>query len=160
VAAPATRNELVSDVARPGAGAAASTVPAPAQTAPVAEAGRSTPPLATGGVAAPPQTPASKTVGAPGDLSGGDTVTAGAAAKASLKAADAANQGQLVLRISPWGRVSVDHAPVGASPPLSRLDLPEGQHRVDISNPSSKVPVTRVIWVKKGEPVVLDHRFE
>lgn len=161
-AAPATRNDPVSDVARPsaGTGAAVVTAAAPAQTAPATDAGRLTLPVATGGGAPPPQMPASKMAGAPGDLSGGDTVTAGAAVKASPKAADPANQGQLVLRISPWGRVSVDHAPVGASPPLSRLDLPEGQHRVDISNPSSKVPVTRVIWVKKGEPVVLDHRFE
>jgi hypothetical protein len=138
-------------------------VVATAQTpaAPASDAGRLTAQASTAGSGmSPPPPPAAKTAGAAGELSGAEPTSTGAPAKASTKPADAASQGQLVLRISPWGRVSVDHAPMGASPPLTRLDLPEGQHRVDISNPASKVPVTRVIWVKKGEPVVLDHRFE
>lgn len=137
-----------------GAGAVptSSAVAATPPPLPAASAGAKRPPA--------PQPAASGAMGAPGDAPGYALAADGAAAKSSTKPTEGVNQGQLLLRIAPWGRVAVDHAPMGASPPLTRLDLSEGQHRVDISNPVSKVPVTRMIWVKKGEPVVLDHRFE
>ena len=67
--------------------------------------------------------------------------------------------GKVTLRIAPWGNVRVNRASVGVTPPLTHLDLPEGQHQIEISNPAGP-SVTRVVQVKKGEPVVFSHRFE
>lgn len=67
--------------------------------------------------------------------------------------------GRLILRVSPWGRVSVNGAGQGTTPPLTQLELPEGVHRIEISNPAA-ASVTRTVQVKKGEPVVLSHQFE
>lgn len=67
--------------------------------------------------------------------------------------------GKVVLRISPWGRVSVNGAAQGTTPPLIQLELPEGAHRIEISNPAA-ASVVRTVQVKKGEPVVLNHQFE
>ncbi len=145
------------EAARVALGAGTLTTPAVAAAVPpeVKRPAASTP-SATGSPV--PRTVASGAAAVPGEAAASSPLSA--SAKTQVRPGDAANQGQLLLRIAPWGRVSVDHAPMGVSPPLTRLDLSEGQHRVDISNPASKVPVTRTIWVKKGEPVVLDHQFE
>jgi non-specific serine/threonine protein kinase len=65
----------------------------------------------------------------------------------------------VLLRVSPWGKVRVDHASMGTTPPLTQLELSEGQHQIDISNPASPT-VSKVVQVKKGEPVVINHKFE
>ncbi len=70
-----------------------------------------------------------------------------------------AEMGKVTLRVTPWGNVRVNRSPVGTTPPLNQLDLPEGQHQIEISNPAGP-SVTRVVQVKKGEPVVLSHKFE
>jgi non-specific serine/threonine protein kinase len=67
--------------------------------------------------------------------------------------------GKVTLRVSPWGNVRVNRAFVGTTPPLNHLDLLEGQHQIEISNPAGP-SVTKVVQVKKGEPVVLSHKFE
>jgi non-specific serine/threonine protein kinase len=67
--------------------------------------------------------------------------------------------GKVTLRIAPWGNVRVNRASVGTTPPLTQLDLPEGQHQIEISNPAGP-SVTRVVQVKKDEPVVFSHKFE
>ncbi|MBV8620383.1 MAG: protein kinase [Curvibacter sp.] len=67
--------------------------------------------------------------------------------------------GKVLLRVIPWGTVSVNQKPVGTTPPLTQLDLPEGQYRIDISNPAAPA-VTRMVQVKKGEPVTLSLKFE
>lgn len=68
--------------------------------------------------------------------------------------------GKVIFRIAPWGYVSVNQAPAKTSPPLTQLRLPEGQYRIDISNPGATAPITRTIEVKRGEPVTVSHRFE
>ncbi len=67
--------------------------------------------------------------------------------------------GRVVLRISPWGRVSVNGSAMGTTPPLTQLELPEGTHRIEVSNPAA-ASVIRTVQVKKGEPVVVSHQFE
>jgi non-specific serine/threonine protein kinase len=67
--------------------------------------------------------------------------------------------GKVTLRVAPWGNVRVNRASVGTTPPVMQLDLPEGQHQIEISNPAGP-SVTRMVQVKKGEPVVFSHKFE
>ncbi|MFY3384147.1 protein kinase domain-containing protein [Paracidovorax sp. MALMAid1276] len=69
------------------------------------------------------------------------------------------NTGRVVLRVSPWGRISVNGSAQGTTPPLTQLELPEGSHRIEITNPAA-APAVRTVQVKKGEPVVLSHQFE
>lgn len=75
------------------------------------------------------------------------------------KAATPPSSGKVLLRVIPWGTVSVNQRPVGTTPPLTQLDLPEGPHRIEISNPASPT-VVRMVQVKKGEPVTLSLKFE
>jgi serine/threonine protein kinase len=81
----------------------------------------------------------------------------GVAAKSSPKTG--AEVGRVVLRVSPWGRISVNGNSLGTTPPLTSIELPEGLHRIDVSNPAA-APVSRTVQVKKGEPVVISHQFE
>ncbi len=77
----------------------------------------------------------------------------------ATRTADAENKGKIILRVMPWGNVSVDRVPAGTTPPLTQLTLSEGLHRIDISNPVAPT-VTQMVLVKKGESVVLTHKFE
>jgi serine/threonine protein kinase len=78
-------------------------------------------------------------------------------AKAAPK--PAGDLGRVVLRISPWGRVSVNGSAQGTTPPLTQLELPEGAYRIEVSNPAA-ASVVRTVQIKKGEPVVVSHQFE
>lgn len=71
----------------------------------------------------------------------------------------AGDVGRVVLRISPWGRVSVNGSSIGTTPPLTQVELPEGVHRIEVNNPVAQ-PVVKTVQVKKGEPVVISHQFE
>lgn len=70
--------------------------------------------------------------------------------------------GKVHFRISPWGYVSVNRAAAKTSPPMTQMELPEGEYRIDISNPGagSVTAVTKTIQVKNGEPVTVRHLFE
>ena len=52
----------------------------------------------------------------------------GAAAKAS------GGSGSVRIAVSPWGNVEVNGTPVGTTPPLNELTLPEGKHQIVIRN--------------------------
>jgi serine/threonine-protein kinase len=67
-------------------------------------------------------------------------------------------QGVLQLAISPWGQVEVDGQPVGTTPPLTRLNLPEGQHTVTLRNEDFP-PHTVTVQVSGDKPVTVRHRF-
>jgi serine/threonine protein kinase len=67
--------------------------------------------------------------------------------------------GKVTLRVTPWGNVRVNRSQMGTTPPLNQLDLPEGQHLIEVSNPAGP-SVTKTVQVKKGEPVVFSHKFE
>jgi non-specific serine/threonine protein kinase len=67
--------------------------------------------------------------------------------------------GTVALKVTPWGQVRVNRSPVGSTPPLTQLNLPEGQHQIEISNPNGST-VTKLVQVTKGEVVVLSHKFD
>lgn len=66
-------------------------------------------------------------------------------------------QGVLQLAVSPWGHVEVDGTPMGTTPPLSRLTLPVGTHRVVIRNDDAVHATT--VTVGEDKPATLRHRF-
>lgn len=66
--------------------------------------------------------------------------------------------GTLQIAVSPWGQVEVDGAPVGTTPPLTRLTLPEGMHTITVRN-ADFTPYTTTVQVTPDRPVVLRHRF-
>lgn len=67
--------------------------------------------------------------------------------------------GVVVFRVAPWANVTVNRVPRGTTPPLRELVLPEGQYRIEISNPAAAAQV-RTVQVRKGESVVVQHTFE
>jgi serine/threonine-protein kinase len=88
------------------------------------------------------------------------------ARKATTKAAPVAPaaaepvlaQGVVHIAISPWGQVEVNGAPVGTTPPLSRLELPQGTHTITIRNEDFP-PYTQRVQVDPERPATLKHRF-
>jgi hypothetical protein len=66
--------------------------------------------------------------------------------------------GVVNIAISPWGQVDVDGAPVGTTPPLSRLELPPGAHTITVRNEDFP-PYTQRVQVDPQRPVTLKHRF-
>lgn len=73
--------------------------------------------------------------------------------------AEPVERGKVIFRVTPWGRIYVDRAGIGMTPPRMELDLPVGTHRVAVTNPAAP-PMVWTIQVKKDEPVVLTHHFE
>ena len=118
------RDEPLGDSSRAGVAAGSSAVvdPSAAVTTPSPVAGKLGASASGGVVATPAQLSASKAASPSADAAASE-LASGGVTKSPAKPGDAAIQGQVVLRISPWGRVSVDRAPMGASPPLMRLDL-------------------------------------
>jgi serine/threonine protein kinase len=82
-------------------------------------------------------------------------------AEAPAKTADddaAKAAGSVALAIKPWGNVFVDGDPKGVSPPLKKLSLSEGQHRIKIVNPHfPEYVVTVTVSAKK--PTSVSHEF-
>lgn len=68
--------------------------------------------------------------------------------------------GKVAFRIVPWGYVSVNRGPPKASPPMTQMELPEGVHQVEISNPGVARPALQSVTVKRGETVVVSQKFE
>jgi serine/threonine-protein kinase len=67
-------------------------------------------------------------------------------------------EGVVQLAISPWGEVQLDGRSLGTTPPLTRLSLPEGEHRISVRNadfPAHSVTVE----VRADQPVTVRHRF-
>jgi len=77
---------------------------------------------------------------------------------APVAAAAAPAPGVVNIAISPWGQVEVDGAPVGTTPPLSRLELPPGAHTITVRNEDFP-PYTQRVQVDPERPVTLKHRF-
>ena len=111
----------------------------------------------------PPATTAPKAVAVaattPPPAPKGDPAVADSVVAAKTPPKTAGEVGRVVLRVSPWGRISVNGNSLGTTPPLTSIELPEGLHRIDVSNPAA-APVTKTVQVKKGEPVVISHQFE
>jgi len=66
--------------------------------------------------------------------------------------------GVVRLAVSPWGRIEVDGAPAGVTPPLTQLSLPPGRHRITVSNEDFP-PYSASIEVTADQPVTVKHRF-
>ncbi|MGH8745954.1 MAG: hypothetical protein ACREUK_05635 [Burkholderiales bacterium] len=67
--------------------------------------------------------------------------------------------GTIRLAIAPWGRVIVDGKERGVSPPLRELEVPLGEHIVEIRNTTFPSHVAKV-EVTAGESVRIRHRFQ
>ena len=83
---------------------------------------------------------------------------AAAAAAAVPTMAAPAPQGVVQLAISPWGQVEVDGVAAGTTPPLSRLTLSAGKHKIVIRN-DDFAPLAATVTVENDKPVTLRHRF-
>ena len=62
--------------------------------------------------------------------------------------------GSVRIAVSPWGNVEVDGTPVGTTPPLNELTLPEGRHQITIRN-ADFPPFSTSVNVAPGQPVTL-----
>jgi hypothetical protein len=148
-------------VAPSEASVAASAVPAAeASASAVSEAAPPQAP-ATPAVAAAPTAPAPAIAQAPKETRK-ERRAREARERAERAAANPAPQvvanGTLRLAVSPWGQVEVDGKPVGTTPPLNELTLPEGRHTVTIRNDEFP-PFTATVNVVGGQPVNVKHRF-
>ena len=88
-----------------------------------------------------------------------------AASRASARPAaptpppSAAGSATLRLSVLPWGEVFVDGRAVGYSPPLTRLRLPPGRHRIEIRN-LDFTPFVAEVRLESGGVQSLRHRFD
>ena len=70
----------------------------------------------------------------------------------------AATTGTVQLAVSPWGQIEVDGTPVGTTPPMTRLSLPEGTHHITVRN-EDFAPYSTTVQVSADKPVLVKHRF-
>jgi hypothetical protein len=59
-------------------------------------------------------------------------------------------KGAVDLSIKPWGNVSVDGRSLGVAPPLRRISLPVGRHRLVVSHPNGASLVKEITVVESG----------
>ena len=129
--------------------------PAPAVAAPIAPAPTVVAPVAqVPSVAAPQPTQTTQAAGPPRARA----LKVAAAPTAPLPLAGPAATGVVQLAISPWGQVEVDGAAAGTTPPLARLTLPPGRHRIVVRN-DDFAPFAALVQVEADKPVTLRHRF-
>ena len=60
--------------------------------------------------------------------------------------------------VSPWGEVFVDGERVGITPPLNKLQLPEGTHRVEIRN-QGFASYRETVRLRSGQTLKIRHKF-
>lgn len=133
-------------------------IPVVPATAPMATATATPMATATASDAASrPATPAANPNPRPRPRVGAPAATVGAP-EASSSVAPPPVLGSVQLAISPWGEVEVDGQPRGTTPPLSRLELPLGSHRITVRN--SDFPAhTVTVQVAADQPAFVRHRF-
>ncbi len=73
-------------------------------------------------------------------------------------ATEAPALGSVHFAISPWGEVEVNGKPSGTTPPLARLNPPEGTQTITVRN-ADFAPHTVQVQVTADKPVTLRHRF-
>lgn len=151
--APIVAAEAASAAAAEPQAAANAASAAPATVA-AAEAPAQTPPPATK-AAAPAAAPAPRP--APAKPKSAPVASRAPAVPVAAPAAPPA-QGQLQFAISPWGQVEVNGQSMGTTPPLTRLNLPEGSHQITVRNEDFP-PYTTTVQVAADRPVTVRHRF-
>jgi class 3 adenylate cyclase len=136
-----------------------SATPAAAQTPPPAEPPKPEPraPVATAPTAPPAAAPAPAAPRTPKPAVR-KPATRAASGESTPSAAPPPPSGTIQLAISPWGEVIVDGKRRGVSPPLQELELPPGNHTIEIRNTTFPTKVAK-ITVRSGESVRLRHRF-
>jgi hypothetical protein len=65
--------------------------------------------------------------------------------------------GTVSIAVSPWGEVYVDGQNKGVAPPLNKLSLPVGKHKIEIKNGDDNYAVTIDVNTEKESKVV--HHF-
>lgn len=65
--------------------------------------------------------------------------------------------GAVQIAVSPWGEVYVDGISKGIAPPLTKLNLPVGKHKIEIKNGDDTYAVT--VEVNTEKEVKIAHRF-
>jgi hypothetical protein len=109
-------------------------------------------------VAAPPAVDATPVTSVPRELLEASPTRAGQAVT-QVSDAVVAPVGTLRLFIKPWARVLVDGRNEGASPPLKRLTLPVGRHRVEVVNPAFTAYSTD-LDIQKDQALTLSFEFK
>jgi serine/threonine-protein kinase len=98
--------------------------------------------------------------GAPNqDTPNQDGLALEAPAREAVSQYPAADSATLAFAIAPWGEVRVDGRSYGASPPLTHLPLPAGEHRIEIDNGVSD-PYRTVVQLEAGQALRIQHNFE
>lgn len=86
-------------------------------------------------------------------------LAAGLGARLVLQQIEAARRpAVLALDIRPYGEVIVDGVVFGRSPPLTRLEIPAGEHAIEIRHPRAK-PLQLQVQLQPGEEMQLRHDF-
>ena len=144
--------------------------PAKAPAAPAATAPAAAPAAAPASVAAAPveTVAAAASAAAPRVATPAAAKVAAVVAKPSPKESRPAREaqpakasggsGSVRIAVSPWGNVEVNGTPVGTTPPLNELTLPEGKHQIVIRN-ADFPPYSATISVAPGQAVNLKHKF-
>ena len=74
------------------------------------------------------------------------------------RAARAQPPGAIALAITPWGEVRVDGEAKGRTPPLKRIEVAPGRHRVEVRHPQG-APLTLEVDLAPGEELTVRHAF-
>ncbi len=86
-------------------------------------------------------------------------LAAGIAVRFARKHAQAAKRpAVLALAIEPWGEIVIDGVSRGRTPPLTRVEVPPGKHRIEIRHPPQP-PVALRVELDPGEELELRHSF-
>jgi len=80
------------------------------------------------------------------------------AAKNGAAAPAPGNPGTLVFTVKPWGEIYIDGKHMGTVPPLYKLPIGPGRHRIEIQNPDFQ-PHVRTVEVQSGAQVDVRHWF-
>lgn len=92
-------------------------------------------------------------------LSGAGLLGAGFAVRGwRHRAARAQPPGAIALAITPWGEVRVDGEAKGRTPPLKRIEVAPGRHRVEVRHPQG-APLTLEVDLAPGEELTVRHAF-
>ncbi len=79
-------------------------------------------------------------------------------AKTGVAPSTSGKPGTLAFTVNPWGEVYVDGKHVGTVPPLYKLPLSPGRHRIEIRHPDF-LPDVRTVELQSGAQVDVRHTF-
>lgn len=86
------------------------------------------------------------------------TATAAAIAPEAAKIDSTPLKITVKLAIRPWGTIFVDGVQSGVTPPLKKLSLTAGKHKIKVTNPGFADFSTEIVLSKKNTPTI-EHEF-